>query len=94
MTIFWAIFGLLFVFGAPIAYGVSMYIRQLFKHRERMQEKHNEELRLQIQLEQLRNTHTGRQNMSPPSGPLPKDASWEEQIQTPYEMGYQQINQQ
>ena len=91
MTIFWAIFGLLFVFGGPIIYGISMYIRQSFKHRERMQERRNEELRLQIQLEQARNMHAGGQHMLPAPGPLPRDASWEEQIQTPYEMGYQQM---
>ncbi len=94
MTIFWAIFGLLFVFGGPIIYGISVYIRQSFKHRERMQERRNEELRLQIQLEQMRNMHTSGQNVPPPSGPLPKGASWEEQVQAPYEMGYQQMNQQ
>ena len=94
MTIFWAIFGLLFVFGGPIIYGISVYIRQSFKHRERMQERRNEELRLQIQLEQMRNTHTSRQNMPLSSDSSPKDASWEEQIQAPYEMGYQQMKQQ
>ncbi len=94
MTIFWAIFWLLFVFCGPIIYGISMYIRQSFKHRERMQERRNEELRLQIQLEQMRNTHAGRPNVPSQSDVLPKDASWEEQIQAPYEMGYQQMNQQ
>ncbi len=91
MTIFWAVFGLLFVFGGPIIYGISLYIRQSFKHRERMQERRNEELRLQIQLEQMRNTHLGRQYVPPSSDLLPKDASWEEQSQASYEMGYQQM---
>jgi hypothetical protein len=67
-------------------------VHELLKHKECMQEKCNEELRLHIQLEQVRHGRVGEQNMPLSSDPLPKDVSWDEQMQAPYEMGYQQMN--
>jgi hypothetical protein len=87
----WAIFVGLFMFGSPAAYGIAT---QWFKHKENMQDKRNEELRLHLQLEQARNEHFGAQELPRSANSAPKDASWEEQVQTPYEMGYQQIEQQ
>jgi hypothetical protein len=84
----WGILALLVIFGSPAIYGI---ITQIFRHRERMQEKRNEELRLQVQLEQLRSEQSSGQKRPAGSDPLPKDVSWDDQVQTPYEMGYQQI---
>ena len=87
----WAIFVAFFLFGSPAAiYGI---VTRWFKHKENMQDKRNEELRLQLQLEQVRHERLDVQR--PPLSPdaLPKEASWSDQVQTTYEMGYQQINQ-
>ncbi len=87
----WAIVVGFFLFGSPAAiYGI---ITQWFRHKEQMQDKRNEELRLQLQLEQADQERLGRQRYLLSSDPLPKEASWEDQVQTPYEIGYQQINQ-
>ncbi len=85
------IFGLLFLFGCPAAYGIT---HQVLKHKERMQEIRNEELRLQIQLAQMRGERLDAQRTPLSSDPLPRDASWDDRVQTPYEMGYQQMEQQ
>jgi hypothetical protein len=88
LSFIWGILALLVIFGSPAIYGI---ITQMFRHRERMQEKRNEELRLQLQLEQLRSEQLNVQKRPAGSDPLPKDAFWDDQVQTPYEMGYQQI---
>lgn len=56
-----------------------------------MLEKRNEQLRLQVQLERMRNEQLDVQKRPIASDPLPKDTFWDDQVQTPYEMGYQQI---
>lgn len=80
----------LFLFGGSIGAALRWFIRHTFEHRERMQEKRNEELRLMIQLEQARNGHPDLKKSSKPADPLPKDTFWDEQVQTIYEQGYQQ----
>jgi hypothetical protein len=87
------LFGLiacLIMFGSPAAYGI---ISSWFKHKEHMQDKRNEELRLQIQLAQTRNEYSETHGMSHVSDPVPRDASWDDQTQAPYAMGYQEIAQ-
>lgn len=82
----------LILFGGSIGGALRWMIRQSFEHRERMQEKRNEELRLRIQLEQSRAALSSARRAS---GPAPKDASWQDNpVETPYETGYQQIIQQ
>ena len=88
MSFIWGILALLVIFGSPAIYGI---LTQVFRHRERMLEKQNEKLRLQLQLEQLRGEQLNVQKQRAESDPVPKDAFWDEQVQTPYEMGYQQI---
>lgn len=80
----------LFLFGGSIGAALRWFIRHSFQHRERMQEKRNEELRLKIQLEQTRSEHANAKKLAKSSAPLPKDVSWDEQPQTVYEQGYQQ----
>lgn len=82
----------LFLFGGSISALIRWFIRQAYEHRERMQEKKNEELRLKIQLEQTKHERISAQRVA--SGPLPKDASWDEHVQATYEMGYQEQVQQ
>jgi hypothetical protein len=58
------------------------------KSSQKMLELRNEELRLRLKLEQQkRGTQAGILEE-------PKEPSWEEQSQTNYEMGYQQLRQQ
>jgi hypothetical protein len=87
---FWEVIIFLFLFGGSIGGALRWFIRHSFEHRERMQEKRNEELRLRIQLEQVRNEHADLRKPLNPSDPSPKDISWDEQAQTTYEQGYQQ----
>jgi hypothetical protein len=82
-----------FLFGGSIGAALRWFIRSSFEHRERMQEKKNEELRLKIQLEQSRNERLNMQHVAASSDPLPKDVSWND-MQNTYEMGYQQQTQQ
>jgi hypothetical protein len=91
---FWEVVIFLILFGGSIGAALRWIIRQSFEHHERMQEKRNEQLRLQIQLEQARNERISTQRPPVASDPLPKDASWDDEIQTTYEMGYQHIHQQ
>lgn len=84
----------LFLFGGSIGAAVRWFIHRSFEHRERMQEKRNEELRLKIQLEQAKNERLSSQRAVASATSLPKDASWNDQVQGPYEMGYQQQIQQ
>lgn len=84
----------LFLFGGSIGAALRWFVRHSYEHRERMQEKKNEELRLKIQLEQTRHERLSAQRGANPSVPLPKDAPWEDQVQSSYEMGYQQQIQQ
>ena len=79
----------LFLFGGSIWAALRWLVRHAFQHRERMQEKRNEELRLMIQLEQIRNQRPNVKKPAKSSGPLPKETSWDEQVQTTYEQGYQ-----
>lgn len=87
---FWEVIIFLFLFGGSIGALLRWFVRKSFEHRERMQEKRNEELRLRIQLEQARNERSNLRAPVKSSDPLPKDASWDDQMQTAYEQGYQQ----
>lgn len=74
----WAIFVGFFMFGSPAIYGI---VTQWFKHKEHMQDKHNEELRLQLQLEQACQERLGVQGSSRSSDPQPKEVFWDDQVQ-------------
>lgn len=91
---FFEVIVFLFLFGGSIGTAVRWFIRRSFEHQERMQEKKNEELRLKIQLEQTKNARLGLQHGEESSHPLPKDAPWHDQVQSTYDMGYQQQIQQ
>ena len=80
----------LFLFGGSIGALLRWFVRHLFEHRERMQEKRNEELRLRLELERARKERSGIETPAASSGPLPKDISWDDHVQTTYEQGYQQ----
>jgi hypothetical protein len=80
----------LFLFGGSIGAALRWFIQRSFQHRERMQEKRNEELRLRIQLEQVSRERSNVREPSYSSDPLPKDTPWNDQVQTTYEQGYQQ----
>lgn len=58
------------------------------RSRQKLLELRNEELRLQLKLEQQKKEKPTDSPMA--NRPLPKEASWDEQSQTGYEMGYQQ----
>lgn len=58
------------------------------KSRQKMLELRNEELRLRLMMEQQKKEQ--RTGASAADVTLPKEASWQEQAQTSYEMGYQQ----
>lgn len=95
---FWEVIIFLFLFGGSIGAAIRWFVRHSFEHRERMQEKRNEELRLRIQLEQTRTEQANlKKSAARFSDPAPKDASWtdatpvaNERIQATYEQGYQQ----
>ncbi|MEO7019497.1 MAG: hypothetical protein ABI234_05045 [Ktedonobacteraceae bacterium] len=91
---FWGVIIFLAIFGGSIGAGLRWFIRHSYEHRERMQEKKNEELRLNIQLEQAKHERLSAQRIATSSDPLPKDASWNDHIQATYETGYQQQIQQ
>lgn len=78
----------LILFGGSIGGAFRWLIQQALKHREQMQDKRNEELRLLIELEQSRASRARQ------SGASPKEAAWSDPVETPYETGYQQITQQ
>jgi hypothetical protein len=82
----------LFLFGGSIGGALRWFIHRSFQHRELMQEKRNEELRLRLQLEQIGNERPNLRKPSSSFDPLPKDkdASWDDQVRTTYEQGYQQ----
>ncbi len=81
----------LLLFGGSIGGALRWLIHRSFQHRERMQEKRNEELRLLLQLKNAEEKRP-KMNNSPASAsrPLPKDMPWDDQTQTTYEQGYQQ----
>jgi hypothetical protein len=59
------------------------------KYRQKMQELHNEELSMQLQLRQQKKEHMSGPWL--PDSPLPKEEpSWAEQTQSSYKMGYEQ----
>jgi Tfp pilus assembly protein PilE len=58
------------------------------KASQKRMELHNEELRLQLQLEQQKKEHAA--GLSPVNLSQPKEPSWQEQSQMHYDMGYQQ----
>lgn len=94
---FWEVIIFLFLFGGSIGALLRWFIRHSFEHRERMQEKRNEELRLKLQLEQARIEQANLKKAARFSDPSPKDVSWNDpmqtandQIQGAYEQGYQQ----
>jgi len=78
-----------FIFGGPAA--ICGIVTQWFKHKEQMQDKLNEQLRLQIQLEEARHERLSEQGSPLSADPFPKETSWDDHDQTGYEMGYQQI---
>lgn len=80
----------LFLFGGSIGAALRWFFRHLFKHRERIQELRNEELRLRLQLEQARKEPSDVKIPADSSDPLPKDISWDDHVQATYEQGYQQ----
>jgi hypothetical protein len=87
---FWEVVIFLFLFGGSIWAGIQWILKRTLKHRETMQEKRNEELRLLLQIEQAKNNliNTSYPSSTPVS--VPKDVSWEEQTSASYETGYQQ----
>lgn len=72
-----------------IVLGILLEVYKVnLRARQRMQELRNEELRLQLQLEQQRGASRGKSSRD--DLPHPKEtASWDEQPQSNYEMGYQ-----
>ncbi|WP_201388544.1 hypothetical protein [Ktedonobacter sp. SOSP1-85] len=72
-----------------IVFGILLEVYKVnLRARQRMQELRNEELHLQLQLEQQRGTSRGKPSRD--DLPHPKEtASWDEQPQSNYEMGYQ-----
>jgi hypothetical protein len=88
---FWEVVIFLILFGGAIASALRWLISRAYKHFEVMQDKRNEELRLKLQLEQTRKEQLEMQRSFRTRKPQPKDASWDEQMQSPYELGYQQI---
>jgi hypothetical protein len=87
---FWEVVIFLFLFGGSIWAGIQWILKRSLKHRETMQEKRNEELRLQLQIEQAKNERLNTPYQSSPPVSVPKDATWEEQTSASYETGYQQ----
>jgi hypothetical protein len=83
---FWLVVLFFFLFGGSIWEA----LRRILKHRERMQELRNEELRLQLQLAQ-ENKKKSTQDFSYAS--TPKEANREEYESPLYETGYQQQSQ-
>ena len=55
---------------------------------QKRMELHNEELRLQLQLQQQKKENAAGTSLV--NQPQPKEPSWQEQSQIHYEMGYQQ----
>jgi hypothetical protein len=88
---FWEVVIFLILFGGAIGSALRWLIARAYKHFETMQDKRNEELRLKLQLEQVRKEQLAMQSGPRGRKPQPKDASWDEQVQSTYEMGYQQI---
>ena len=88
---FWETVLFLFFFGGSIWAAIQWIIRRSLKHREKMQELKNEELHLQLQIAQM-NQESFLKKPFHSSSPMPKEASWQEQGQTAYEMGYQHQN--
>ena len=86
---FWETVLFLFFFGGSIWAAIQWIIRRSLKHREKMQELKNDELRLQLQIAQM-NQESFLKKPYHSSTPSPKEASWEEQRQTAYETGYKQ----
>jgi len=90
---FWLTVALLLVIISivSIVLGILLEVYKVSnKSRQKMLELHNEQLRLQLQLERQ------KKGMPTDSGALaahlynPKDPSWAEQSQADYEIGYQQ----
>ena len=84
---FWLVILFLFFFGGSIWGAIEWMIRRGLKHRERMQELKNEELRLQLQIAQMGK----KESPYVPSSFDPKEVAWEERE---YYQGYQQQQQQ
>ena len=85
---FWLVVIFLAIFGGSIWAAIKWIIEQVLKHRERLQELRNEELRLQLQIMQKSEQEMKRPLSS--SQPTPKEASREEREKAAYESGYQQ----
>lgn len=88
---FWLIILFLFLFGGSIWGAIEWTIRRSLKHRERMQELKNEELRLQLKIAQMSKKESTH-HVLPSSAP--KEVAWEEREYSHYEAGYQQQQQQ
>jgi hypothetical protein len=87
---FWLVVLFLFFFGGSIWGALQWTIGRTLKHRERMQELKNEELRLQLQIAQVSKEKFQQEPFHSSTSPSPKEASLEERGQTLYETGYQQ----
>ena len=87
---FWLVVLFLFFFGGSIWAAIEWTIRRSLKHRERMQELKNEELRLQLQIAQVNKKKSKQDQLHSPTSPSPKEAAWEERGYPVYETGYQQ----
>ncbi|QBD75056.1 hypothetical protein EPA93_03215 [Ktedonosporobacter rubrisoli] len=88
---FWEIFLFLFFFGGPIGWAITSVAKNIAKHRERMQELKNEELRLQLQLMQTQRGEGFSEPLPRPQGqPAPREATWQEREEAAYQEGYQQ----
>ena len=87
---FWLVVLFLFLFGGSIWAAIEGTIRRTLKHRERMQELKNEELRIQLQIAQVSKEKFQQEPFHSSTSPSPKEASWQERDQALYETGYQQ----
>jgi hypothetical protein len=80
----------LFLFGGSLGALLRWFVRHLFEHLERMQEKRNEELRLRIQLEQECKEEHGVKVPAQAVDSLPKDIPWDDRVQPGYQQQIQQ----
>lgn len=78
----------LWIVNKPLGAALRWCITSVIEHRERMQEKRNEGLRLSIRLEQERRQQPVSVKPTAPVDAVPD--SWGEQMQMSYEQGYQQ----
>lgn len=84
---FWFMLFIIVIVSVVLGIALEAY-KASIKSRQKMLELRNEELRLRLMMEQQKK----EQRTGAPSVDVipPKEASWQEQAQTSYEMGYQQ----